>query len=567
MPDTRKIFIIGLLLLNLVGSLCAQNKWTLNFFYQQPDSLTYTENERHKTFSDSIAVFDYLFEYMNIQQEKGFLSAGYDSIKSNNDTINAWFTQGRSFTWNKINIKVDSLINTNVFNLNKYTSKKLSLNGLNRLRERIINYYENVGYPFCFVVFDELYLVDNKLSATLVVNRGDYTVFDSLMIKGTTRTSERFLRAYLGWPVAKPYSEKYVSEINRNLSNLDFVEQGKAFELAFRNGNVDVLLYINDRRSSSFSGILGVLPNNAVSGKLVLTGDVDLSLKNVLGRGESFAFNWVKHEALSQQLELNLAYPYMFNTKLGTAVSFKLEKQDTAYFSTNIKTQLFYFTKGFDGLGVFYQNLNSYALSDISNSNISDVNTNLWGLSYNYRNIDYIFNPRKGFVISVNSGAGTKIAKMDDITDIKPDLQVRIDVNTAVYIPMWQFFTIKLNEQAAYIYDKDLFSNELYRIGGIKNLRGIDELSIKASTYSISSFEYRYLFEQNSALYLFSDFAWIKNSSLSLDNTDMYYGFGLGLDLFTKAGIFTINYAIAALSGSTPDFRTAKIHIGYKNRF
>ena len=62
-----------------------------------------------------------------------------------------------------------------------------------------------------------------------------------------------------------------------------------------------------------------------------------------------------------------------------------------------------------------------------------------------------------------------------------------------------------------------LFTNELYRIGGFKSIRGIDEQSIYASTFGIATFEYRFLFEQNSAFLLFADGGWYQNASYNFN--------------------------------------------------
>jgi hypothetical protein len=48
---------------------------------------------------------------------------------------------------------------------------------------------------------------------------------------------------------------------------------------------------------------------------------------------------------------------------------------------------------------------------------------------------------------------------------------------------------------------------------------------------------------------------------------DAPIGYGAGFSFETKAGIFSINYAIGQQQGNAPDFRSAKVHFGIVNSF
>ncbi|MEX1188736.1 MAG: BamA/TamA family outer membrane protein, partial [Bacteroidia bacterium] len=112
-----------------------------------------------------------------------------------------------------------------------------------------------------------------------------------------------------------------------------------------------------------------------------------------------------------------------------------------------------------------------------------------------------------------------------------------------------------------------IFENELYRIGGNNTLRGFDEESIFASAYSIINLEYRYLLEENSFLFLFANGAYYENSAVNRDVVDRPYGLGAGMSFETKAGIFSISYALGSQFGSPLETRTAKVHFGITNLF
>ena len=73
-----------------------------------------------------------------------------------------------------------------------------------------------------------------------------------------------------------------------------------------------------------------------------------------------------------------------------------------------------------------------------------------------------------------------------------------------------------------------IYQNELYRFGGTNSLRGFNEESIFATTKTILTFEYRFLLDQNSAVFAFFNQGFYENTSLNYVK-DMPYGFGFGI--------------------------------------
>jgi hemolysin activation/secretion protein len=109
--------------------------------------------------------------------------------------------------------------------------------------------------------------------------------------------------------------------------------------------------------------------------------------------------------------------------------------------------------------------------------------------------------------------------------------------------------------------------NELFRIGGIRTLKGFDEQSIFASRYLITTVEYRYLFQQMANLVLFWNGAYYENIARSPLISDKPYGFGAGLTMETKAGVFSLYYAMGKAFNNPLDWSKAKVHFGLVNYF
>ena len=135
------------------------------------------------------------------------------------------------------------------------------------------------------------------------------------------------------------------------------------------------------------------------------------------------------------------------------------------------------------------------------------------------------------------------------------------------FIPLGGRSTLLTANQSASTYSENLYRNELLRIGGLKLLRGFDEESINVSSYSIFTFEYRFLLDRNSFFSVFTDGGYYESNSIGEYVSDTPIGLGAGISFETGAGIFTFNYAIGRQFGNPLDFRAAKIHFGFINFF
>jgi len=135
------------------------------------------------------------------------------------------------------------------------------------------------------------------------------------------------------------------------------------------------------------------------------------------------------------------------------------------------------------------------------------------------------------------------------------------------YFPLSSRHVINIGMMGAYQYNPSIFTNELYRFGGLKTLRGFDEESILASSYGIGKIEYRYILEQNSYLFAFFNEAYYENKSRNTNIHDTPFGFGTGITFETKIGIMSVSYALGKEFSNPIYFRDGKIHFGILNYF
>jgi hypothetical protein len=206
----------------------------------------------------------------------------------------------------------------------------------------------------------------------------------------------------------------------------------------------------------------------------------------------------------------------------------------------------------------------------------ADITSSLYGVSFKSEKLDYRLNPRKGYYFLSTIAAGNKTIKRNSNIDATlynglklNSVQYNAEIDADFFLHIKTRRTLKMGTKSAYLQNDNMFQNEVYRIGGLRTLRGFDEESIFASAYSIFTLEYRYLLEENSYLYFFGDGAYYENQSKSYtgDRYDTPYGFGAGISFETKAGIFSINYALGKQFNNPINLKAGKVNFGIVNYF
>jgi hypothetical protein len=342
-----------------------------------------------------------------------------------------------------------------------------------------------------------------------------------------------------------------------------------------------VVLYLDDKKASTFNGILGFLPNSdPTQTKPLITGEIHLRLYNALNRGELIDLNWRKLQVATQYLDVKLAYPYLFSTQFGLDGNLNLYKRDTTFLNLIRGIGVQYLLKGGNYIKAFVENRSSTLLNTTGFENVltlpdnADISTTQYGIEIQADRLDYRYNPRKGFSVYVKAGIGTKNIKRNN--KINPEVyeglrlrstQVNTELRAAYYFPLSRRSIIKTGVNGGYIYSPVMFTNELYRLGGLNSLRGYTDESVFVSAYSIFTLEYRFLLEQNSYLFGFADAGYFQRKVVQGFTDYQPYAFGAGISFETKIGIFSLVYALGNELDNNIQFRNAKIHFGITNYF
>lgn len=518
-------------------------------------------------------------------QNQGYLSASIDSVKFDLNNVYADLFIGKKFYWSKLdfsNLEPDLI---DGLRLNNEHFETVNLNQLKEIKKQVLAYCENSGYPFAKVVLDNFEIQDSLFKASLKVFKGDYYFMDSIIVKGDAKISVNYLKKALQIEPGEPFNQKKINSVSKKIDDLKFLSEIKPAEIEFREQSVGLYLYLQNKKANMFNGIIGFLPENEKTGKLLITGELNLSLANPFGRGEDIYLNWEKIESSTQKLNLGFMYPYLFKTNLGFDTDFGLYKKDSTFLSLNAGIGIRLFLSHDNYIKAYYRYKSSTRIGDdealLSSTNYADVKSNVFGASYYLNDLDYKLNPRKGVEVNLFAGAGFKnivdAKRVADSLDLNTDnktIEIESGLDLDIYFPIYNNFVFHFGNTTRYLdqltdsgKEKVFFENELYRFGGAKSLRGFDESIFYASIYSLQNAEIRYLFEKNSAFYIFWNGAYYYRNVVQDVTEDFPWGFGIGMDFETKAGIFSISYALGKQFDNPIEIRTAKIHFGYISRF
>lgn len=512
---------------------------------------------------------------------KAYLTASLDSILVDSNQYRAFIHLGNVFKWSYLKpVNIDEEVLSKIgFRDKVFNNKPFNQRQLYNFLNETINHYENNGYPFASLSFDSVQIEGNNFRGNLILNKHHRYKVDSLLIYGTATISERYIQNYIRIKHSDSYNEALIKNISTRIKELPFVEEKQPFKVVFNETESKIILDLKKKQASRFNGILGIQPNNE-TGKLRLTGDVKLNLLNSFKKGEEIIFNWRSIQENTQDLNTGFSYPFVLNTPFGLDYNFKLYKRDTTFIDVFNKIGVRYILKGNNYFSVFYQNKSSSLLSTKNFASLTvlpdyaDISSQLYGIGVYYSKLDYNLNPRKGYSIIAEGAVGTKNIKKNNA--IKETLYDGLKLNSSLYnassildyyIPLRKRSVIKLSSKNGLTLNESLFDNELIRIGGLFTLRGFDEESIFATFYSIATVEYRFILEQNSFLYLFFDGAYYEKDNVKGYVSDRPIGFGTGMSFDTKAGIFSISYALGRQFDNPILFRSAKIHFGFINYF
>jgi len=574
--------------------LAAQKRYAIT--YIQPAGMALPKFIKTSV-ADKNAATVYLEQLPSQLMAQGFFAASIDSVLYDSLAANVWLYTGEKYAWQSIRFDSSAGRWLQQMGLNTENKmKQLRMLSPDSVQQALLSFLANNGYPFASAGWDSVHISNGKLEGRLTLQQGPAYKIDSIIQHGKAMFNKKFLYMHLQMKPGMPYSQQAVDEADGLLDELLFAERIQPSAIQMLGTGSLLNVYMKPRRSNVFNVLLGVMPASTQTpdNKLLVTGDVNILLRNVFGGGEMIGANWQQIQYKSPRLDLLYQQPFMFNSKAGFDFGFDLFKKDTQFLNIQVRVGVPYQFDRYQTGKVFYQ-LQQNNLSFVDTNSIkqtkelpvlADFGISNLGLEWDWNKTDYRFNPRSGQQANVVALGGLKtVRKNTTITSLKDPANPSFDYNDlydtvqlktyqlrlkgayAGYLPVGRQAVLKAGLQGGWLQSGNYYRNELFQIGGFKLLRGFDEESIYARSFAVATAEYRYLTGKNGYLFAFVDGGWASYKDEAQEYSHTYFGTGLGLNVETKNSQINLSWAVGKRNDLPIDFRQSKIHIGFVNYF
>ncbi|MCC5916010.1 MAG: BamA/TamA family outer membrane protein [Cryomorphaceae bacterium] len=426
--------------------------------------------------------------------------------------------------------------------------------------ERLLVYYENNGFPFVSLHFDSLEISGGDISAHVEVEPGPLITIDSIAIKGYDKLNRPFFRYRLGIYEGQVYSEQKIRESIRRMERVEYTRYSRDPQVLFSKEKNILFLYIEEEKNNAFSGIAGL--NSLPEGGVTITGEVDVRLLNSLKLGEDVAVQWRRPGVEMQMLDLEMSVPFPFHLPLELEGEIHFLRQDSSFLNLQSNFGARFFVSKDLRLRLFYEGKSSSILSDQTGiEGAAGFNSRFLRLGLIWDNTNHFLLPTRGLKVSINGGNGRRQSEGDDQN------QWIFDGDFRYYQPIYKRLGFFARSMVGQLYGQNLLANEVFRLGGVNSMRGFNEQSIFASSYLVQNIELRYAIDRFSYFNVLGDFGLMENTTGHNSGRLTLFGIGAGMSFQTELGILNLIYAVGKTNDQPFDFPSAKIHIGYINRF
>ena len=484
----------------------------------------------------------------------GYFTNTIDSLVKTKNNYLAYFSLNEKINQSEIYVKLKDQY---LFSGFEFTNNTINI-AIEKLQSILLNISKKIdleGKSFSKIQLKNIKIKDKKLFAELSIEASSKRIINKVVVKGYDDFPKSFLKNHYKIKINSVFNEKKIKSISEISKNLQIVSEIKTPEVLFTKDSTFLYLYLKKRKNNSFDGLINFATKE--NGDLLLNGNIDLELNNILNTGEKFKLFWNKIADERQEFEIALKTPYIFNSKITPELSFSIYKQDSTFLNTKFDSKIFYNLNTKIKFALTYNSESSINLDKRIENNIENFSNYFLGFQFEFvvpKN-DFFFNNK--ILLKINPSIGERNLNSNSTNQIKIE-------TTASYI--WELNSrnsIYIKNTNGFFKSNTYLNNELFRIGGPKSIRGFNEQSIFVDQYIMINLEYRFLTSEKSYLYTITDFA----KTATLENTKNLNSLGLGFLFINKNSLINISSSIGRNESEKFDFKNAKLLVSWKKFF
>ncbi|MDG1981075.1 MAG: hypothetical protein P8I35_06540 [Flavobacteriaceae bacterium] len=514
------------------------------------NAITFKKNHNLET--------DIYKEITNIHSDlkkEGFFVAIVDTIIKDAEKYEAVFNLGKK-TDNLILILPQEIRTNSSIKYND--SIRIKTKGFENFTNLLLTNLDATGNSFSEISFTKPTYLNDTLILNLKLLKSQRRNIDKILVKGYDEFPKKFLKHFFNIDKSTVFSKKNMKAVSKLTKSLDFVREKKEPEVLFKKDSTHLYLFLEKSETSSFDGIINFASKENEEG-LLLNGNLDLKLNNVLNTGEKFELFWNKVAQEKSEFKITSAIPYIFNTPLSIALGFNLYRQDSTFINTRFNLDSQYLLNTRSKASISYSSEKSSYLLTTAENNFDSYSNYFIGIGYQLRSLSDTYLFKNNYSIALSSKLGKRKNEISDQT------QVQLEVLAFLNIQTNKKSYIHIKSESKLLSSENYLINELYRIGGANSIRGVNEQSIFTNTYSLASIEFRYLTSTTAYLYSITDVGYYKNSIT--DKLNNAYGLGGGYRFKLNNNFVDLGYVIGNNSNNQLKLNKSKLIIKWTSYF
>ncbi|MDG1508782.1 MAG: hypothetical protein P8Q53_03275 [Flavobacteriaceae bacterium] len=491
----------------------------------------------------------------NKLKKEGYFITTIDTIVKSEEKYTAYFTLGR---------KTDNII---VIIPHKLKIRNLGMRGDSiRIKTKEFENFKNLlltdldakGNSFSEIKFTNPTYVKDTLVLQLKIIESLKRNIDKVLVKGYDEFPEKFIKRFFKINKQTIFSKQKMKEVSQLTKNLDFVLEKKKPEVLFKKDSTHVYLFLNKLETSSFDGIVNFASKEDGQG-LLLNGNLDLKLTNILNTGENFELFWNKVAQEKSEFKINAVIPYIYHSFLSAEIGFNLYRQDSTFLNTSFNLKTEYDLSRRSKASLAYSNERSSYLLSTTENNLDSYSNYFIGTGYQLKNISNTGLYKNDFGLELYASLGKRKTTLVDVNQFKLKLLTLINLKTS----QRSYLNIKTESQM--LFSNNYLVNELYRIGGANSIRGLNEQSIYTNRFLYTNIEYRFLTSVVSYLYSITDIGFY-NESIST-KTRNALGLGGGYRFKLNNNFIDLGYVIGGYSDTEMNLNNSKLIVKWTTFF
>ncbi len=450
----------------------------------------------------------------------------------------------------------------------------LTLHRLENSIDRILNLYEENGFPYCQISPSGFRSWGNgEITFSFLVEEGPRVRITEVQLEGLKSTRKKVILREVGGGIFGFFSQRRLEAGLNRIGRLSFIERIDRTQLLAGDNPEEGILRIalRERKNNSFSGMLGYAPGRGAKGGSIF-GSVELIFDNIFGTGRRMQWNWSRKDSYSSGLLFAYREPWVLGLPPTLELSLSQTDRDSTFLKLSFGARILFNSTQRVSWGV-EAGWEKVVPGPAGECCIPDSRKYKIGAVFGLDLLDRRDNPRKGILYGVEAGYLHKInhpaASLPFGRERVSSVKLTLDLEHFLPSLKAQTVLVGLHLKGLITDERVVPVSDQFELGGRNSIRGYRDDEFFGTTVTWANLEYRFLLEGDSRLLLFTDYGYFERKALARGSRSVErisawkLGYGFGLRVNSRAGLVAIDYGLAPGQSTTEGM----IHFGVSNSF